>query len=193
MKRLTLLSNKDLELIHSQSLEILWKIGVAMKSERASKILLDAGAEIDSERETVRIPSPLVEESIKKAPKDLILYGRDTRYNIHLKPGTSHFGPGLNAQQVLDLETGERRFSTKEDVARLARLADALPNIDFVMPLGSALDKPDSSQDLHELEALLTNTVKPIICWGENGKTLLRIASTAVGGIESTQSLRRTA
>ena len=184
MKRLTLLSKADLDVVHSQSIEILERIGVAVKSEKASKILLDAGAEVDRNRGTVKIPSALVEEAIRDAPKQITLYGRSPRHDINLGAGAVHFGPGLNAQQVLDLETGERRFSTKEDVVRLARLADALPNIDFVMPLGSALDKPESSQDRHELDALLNNTEKPIICWAEDGRVLLRIAAAAAGGVE---------
>ena len=185
MKRLTLLSRNELDMIHSKSLEILQRIGVAVKSDRATKILADSGAEIDRDRRTVKIPPPLVEEAIKSAPKEITLHGRKSRYDIKLlEGGRVHFGPGLNAQQVLDLETGERRFSTKEDVARLARLADALPNIDFVMPLGSALDKPESTQDRHELEALLNNTEKPIICWAEDGKALLQIAEAAGGGEE---------
>ena len=184
MKRLMLLSRNDLDMIHSKSIEILERIGVAVKSEQASKILVDSGAEIDRDHGTVKIPSALVEEAIKNAPKEITLCGRNPRYDISLERGVVRFGPGLNAQQVLDLETGERRFSTKEDVARLARLADALPNVDFVMPLGSALDKPENSQDRHELEALLNNTEKPIICWAEDGKTLLRVAATAAGGLE---------
>ena len=184
MKGLTLFSKDDLDMIHSQSIEILQSIGVAVKSERAWKLLIDGGAETDRNRGTVRIPSALVEEAIKSAPKEIRLYGRNQSCNIALQRGLVHFGPGLNAQQVLDLETGERRFSTKEDVARLARLADALPNIGFVMPLGSALDKPESSQDRHELEALLNNTQKPIICWAEDGKKILQIAAAACGGFD---------
>jgi trimethylamine--corrinoid protein Co-methyltransferase len=184
MKRLTLFSRNDLDMIHSQSIEILARIGVAVKSERASRILVDGGAEIDRDSGTVKIPSALVEEAIKNAPKEITLYGRNPRYDITLNRERVHFGPGLNAQQVLDLETGERRFSTKEDVAMLARLADALPNMDFVMPLGSALDKPESSQDRHELEALLNNTEKPIICWAEDAAALLRVAAAATGGFE---------
>lgn len=181
MKRLTLFSREDLDLIHSQSIEILERFGVAVKSDRASKLLVDSGAEIDQTRGTVKIPATLVEEAIKDAPKEITLYGRNPKYDIRLQSGLVHFGPGLNSQQVLDLETGERRVSTKEDVARMARLADALPNIDFVMPLGSALDKPEGSQDRHELDALLNNTEKPIICWAEDGPMLHRIAAIAAG------------
>jgi trimethylamine--corrinoid protein Co-methyltransferase len=185
MKRLTLFSREDLDLIHSQSIEILERVGVAIKSEKASKLLTDSGGEIDQSRGTVKIPATLIEEAVKDAPKDITLYGRNPQHDIRLESGMVHFGLGLNAQQVLDLETGERRFSTKEDVGRMARLADALPNIDFVVPLGSALDKPENVQDRHELDALLNNTEKPIICWAENGQTLLGIAATAAGGNEN--------
>ena len=185
MKRLTLFSREDLDLIHSQTIEILEKLGVTIKSEIASKLLTDSGAEIDQKRGTVKIPEALIDMALKNAPKNITLYGRNPQHDIQLESGISHFGLGLNAQQVIDLETGERRFSTKEDVGRMARLADALPNIDFVVPLGSALDKPKSRQDMHELDALLNNTEKHIICWAENGQALLRMAAAAIGEEEN--------
>jgi len=188
MKQLTLFSRDDLDLIHSQSIEILERIGVAIRSEMASKLLTDSGSEINQSRGTVKIPAALIEQAVKNAPKNITLYGRNPHYDIKLESGMVHFGLGLNAQQVLDLETGERRFSTKDDVGRMARLADALPNIDFVMPLGSALDKPKNSQDRHELDALLNNTEKPIICWAENGQGLLRMAAAAAGEDENLSS-----
>jgi trimethylamine--corrinoid protein Co-methyltransferase len=165
MNRLTLLSKNDIHLIHSQSIEILQRIGVVVRSEKASKLLVDSGAEINEDRRTVQIPAALVDEAVKNAPKDITLHARNPKNDIRLESGRVHFGLGMNTQQVLDLETGERRRSTKEDVGRTARLADALPNIDFVMPLCSALDKPKNAQDEHELDALLNNTEKPIICW----------------------------
>lgn len=184
MKRLALLSKDDLDLIHSQSIEILERIGVVVRSEEASKLLVDSGAEIDEDHGTVQIPATLVEQAVKNAPKEITLYGRNPKHDIRLEGGQVHFGLGMNTQQVLDLETGERRRSTKEDVESMARLADALPNIDFVMPLCSALDKPENAQDRHELDALLNNTEKPIICWAEDGGALIRMAAAAAGGDE---------
>ena len=176
MNRLTFLSKDDLDLIHSQSIEMLERIGVAVRSEKASKLLVDSGAEIDEDRGTVQIPAGLVEQAVKNAPKEITLYGRNPKHDIRLESGLVHFGLGMNTQQVLDLETGERRRSTKEDVGRMARLADVLPNIDFVMPLCSALDKPENAQDRHELDALLNNTEKTIICWAEDGRVLVRFS-----------------
>ena len=184
MNRLTFLSKDDLDLIHSQSIEMLERIGVAVRSEKASKLLVDSGAEIDEDRGTVQIPAGLVEQAVKNAPKEITLYGRNPKHDIRLESGLVHFGLGMNTQQVLDLETGERRRSTKEDVGRMARLADVLPNIDFVMPLCSALDKPENAQDRHELDALLNNTEKPIICWAEDGRVLVRMVVAATGGDE---------
>lgn len=36
---------------------------------------------------------------------------------------------------TIDIETAEKRFAAKNDLAALARLADVLPNIDFVVPV----------------------------------------------------------
>ena len=60
-------------------------------------------------------------------------------------------------------ETGERRLSTKADVEAAARLADALPQIDFVMSLGIASDVPGSDAYVHQAEAMIRNTEKPIL------------------------------
>jgi len=44
-------------MIHSQTLKILEKIGVAVKSAKASKLLVESDAEIHKGRETVMIPA----------------------------------------------------------------------------------------------------------------------------------------
>ena len=58
--------------------------------------------------------------------------------------GPSHFGPGLTSTYFVDPETGERRPSRCGDPAMAARVADALPNIDYVMGLGLIQDIPRS-------------------------------------------------
>jgi trimethylamine--corrinoid protein Co-methyltransferase len=98
--------------------------------------------------------------------------------------GFTNFGIGVLTE---DLDTGEIRNSTKQDVADLARLADALPHIDVLTAPVTARDMPDESYDLHMLEAALVNTSKNYGADAANGarvKLLIEMAATVVGGLD---------
>ena len=59
-----------------------------------------------------------------------------------------------NAPEVLDWASGERRPSTKEDLGRISRLADGLPEIGMLWQPVTARDVPRHVQSLHELHML---------------------------------------
>ena len=63
----------------------------------------------------------------------MTLYDRDGAPAMELGGCRSYFGTGSDLLWTSDLETGERRRSTLDDVARAARLVDRLPNMDFAM------------------------------------------------------------
>jgi trimethylamine--corrinoid protein Co-methyltransferase len=54
-----------------------------------------------------------------------------------------------------------------EDVARAARLCDALPNIDFVMTYASPSDVQPQRRYLEGFQAMATNTAKPFVVTAE--------------------------
>jgi trimethylamine--corrinoid protein Co-methyltransferase len=86
-----------------------------------------------------------------------------------------------------DLETGEIRNSTKQDVADLARLADALPHIDVLTAPVTARDKPDESSHLHMLEAAVANSSKHYGSDATDGslaKLLIEMSAAVAGGLE---------
>jgi trimethylamine--corrinoid protein Co-methyltransferase len=63
---------------------------------------------------------------------------------------------------TIDLETGAHRTSVLNDVVQAARVADALPNIDFLMSFALASDVRYKSEDCHHFEAMINNSTKPI-------------------------------
>ena len=81
---ITLLSDDELKRIHETSLNILEKVGVQVYSEEARTLLVENGAELNSAHSIVKIPSSLVEEAIKKAPKEIVLYGREPKFDLKL-------------------------------------------------------------------------------------------------------------
>ena len=47
----------------------------------------------------------------------------------------SFFGPGSDCLNIIDHRTGERRKPVLQDIVEGITVADALPNIDFVMSM----------------------------------------------------------
>ena len=183
---LKVFTKDELYLIHSATLRVLEETGVAVYEEEARQLLLDAGCSASAE--IVRIPEHLVSEALRSAPKTITLSGRGKGRTLKLEDGRVYFGLGSSTTNVLDPKTGERRPSRKQDVADAARLADALPNIDFVMSLCCALDAPKEVADRHEVEAMLLNTEKPliVITYGREGaKDAIRMARLVMGDVKT--------
>jgi len=178
------LSGDDLGKIHAASLEILDEIGVIVEDDATLKMLHEAGAIVDWKTKNAKIPRGLVEECIKSSPNSVTLAGRERKNDIVLEGKRVHFGLGGGTLNIMDWNTGERRPSTKGDVGAAARLADALPNVDFVMSLGCCRDAPGKTIGLHGYEAMLRNTGKPIIemDYGIDADYLIRMATAIAGG-----------
>jgi trimethylamine--corrinoid protein Co-methyltransferase len=88
---------------------------------------------------------------------------------------------------IYDLESGERRPSVLADVGRMARLCDALPNIDFVMSSAYPTDVPAAAAYLESFRAMATNTTKPMVMTAagvEDLEVMWKIACRLRGGAE---------
>ncbi len=184
-----LLADWQLQEIHSAALEILRRTGVEVLDQHARELLAKAGATMDGVR--ARIPPHLVEWAIRTAPSRVVLCSsRSGRPCMHLEEGKSYFGTGSDTPSTIDLFTGEKRPATKADVGRIARVCDALPNIDFIMSMGIAQDVPAQVADLHHFEAMVSNCSKPVLAtaWNlENLEDIISMAELVAGGSESLQ------
>jgi len=162
--QLQFLSKEDVEKIHQTSLKILEKIGIASASKNIASFFAEAGAEVDQKSGLIKIPEHLINEALKKAPSKVIIYGRDEEKAISLEDKLIYFGlGGTPTPYILDHETDEWRRPTKKDMADATRLGDTLPELDFIMSIAGAFDVPYQLEYVHEWEALLSNTVKPVV------------------------------
>ena len=75
----------------------------------------------------------------------------------------SYYGTSTASPNTKDALTGEYHETRVADLALAAKVADALDNIDWVMPMGSIQDVPAFAADLHEFVATASNTIKPIV------------------------------
>lgn len=181
--RLGVLDARQADRIHQASLEILSRTGVVVQSREALSLLAGAGAAIDDVR--VRIPGRLVAKALETAPKSITIHDRQGRVAMSLEDGRTYFGTGSDCPSVIDLETGQHRASTKADVARNARVCDGLVNIDFCMSMGIASDASQITSYVHQFDAMVRHTSKPLVFTAQGAddmRDILDLAMAVVAG-----------
>jgi trimethylamine--corrinoid protein Co-methyltransferase len=181
----SVLSEDQVYEIHRASLEVLEKVGYRVLSKEAVRLLEEAGASVHGER--VKIPEHLVEAARRRAPRGFVLYDRDGNRCLEVEGRKSYFGTSTASPNTRDALTGEVHPTRLEDMARGALIADALPNIDWVMPMGSSQDTPGWAAELYEFETVVTHTRKPIvfIAYSPGGHRMVyEMAACVAGGME---------
>jgi len=182
--RLQFLSEAARREIYVAVLDILTKVGMRVDHEEATAMLLDAGCSLTGD-ERILMPRHLVEQARRSVPPVVDVYDRAGEPAMELGGYNSYFGTGSDLLFTRDLETGEHRPSRLDDVARAARLCDALPNIDFIMSSAHPTDTKPHRAYLLSFQAMMTNSVKPLVMTAENGADLgvmIDIARALRGG-----------
>ena len=182
------LTPEERQQIKSATLHILENVGVRFPSEKALGIFAQHGALIDQETQIVKLPADLVLEAMSKAPRKYLLSGRAEGTELQVGSGVSYFATDGCGVETIDFETGEQRPSCKDDVAKMARVADYLASISFYWPMVSAQDYGNLAP-LHELDAAYNNTGKHVqtetLMGEELAKYGVEIAQVIAGNKES--------
>jgi len=187
--QLEVLSADDVEQIHLAALSILWRIGVEVREEQAFDILKKAGCPTNGKR--IRIPSSLVEEAVRLAPKAFTLYGRDPHFQVRLEGRKVCYEPMIGRLNIMDLETSVRRRTTLDDVEKLIRVADALEHYTLlhsgaIMPHIEGI--PDEVAHVHGYFASVKNSskvIKGVVRGKEKARDCIRMAAAIAGGEEA--------
>jgi trimethylamine--corrinoid protein Co-methyltransferase len=182
---LTFLSDNEIGQIHEASLRILKETGVKILSEKVRKLLAENGAEVDGD--IVKIPKPMVEEAVRRVPREITLAAREPECDLNIPGGEFPFiaPSGFSPFVTTNLETRERRYSTSSDLRDFAILVDYLDALDYFWPIVIPNDLPAPLQELHAAAIALRNNRKHIQCSCVTEKTAqwqIRLASAIVGG-----------
>ena len=159
--RLNFLSDQQLDDFQEATLQVLEETGVQFPSQIALDIFSEHGAEVDPDTQVVKIPRKIVKDAMASVPRTFVMGARDPAFDLHLEQGVSFFTTDGCGYETIDIKTGERRASTKEDVGMMARITDYLSSVAFYWPMVSAQDRGVSSP-LHELDATWNNSIKHI-------------------------------
>jgi len=187
MAKLTtsILSDTEISAIHKTSIHVLEKTGIVVHRDHMLDLLAQAGAAVDVQAKRAKLPESLVMESIKKAGKQYILYGRDRGKTVRFGYGDFVMMSSPGQYSWIDLDTGQRREATLGDARSAMALGDALENITIVGSMAQPKEVPESYRDVFLTGELLKATRKPTRCWVKNGasaKYVLELYRTVAGG-----------
>ena len=156
------LSDAGVARIHEAALQALERIGLANAPKSGVEILTGAGAILGDDGR-IRFPRALVEDMLSKAARDITLYARDPKHDLHLTGSNVHFGTAGAAVHIVDPITLDYRDSTAQDLYDAARLTQNLDNVHFfqrAMVCRDVLDNFD--MDVNTLYACCAGTKKHV-------------------------------
>jgi trimethylamine--corrinoid protein Co-methyltransferase len=182
------LSDDQIWEIRQAAFDVLEKTGCLVHHQGALELCKKAGAVVKGER--VWVPRHIVEECVRTAPKGFTIYDRDGNRALEVDGRKSYYGTSTASPNTRDAFSGEIRETRVSDIALGAKVADALANIDWVMPMGSSQDVPALAADVYEFEAVVTNTTKPVVFIGYSPRgveLVYEMAAEVAGGLEALQ------
>ncbi|OQY08351.1 MAG: hypothetical protein B6I22_01005 [Desulfobacteraceae bacterium 4572_123] len=128
------LSENERLRIHEESIRILEKIGVKFLSDKALKILSANGARVNMDDKIAKIPSEMVDQSLKTAPKAFVMAARNPQFDVALPTSNSGYVLDLGGVFTLDFHTRERRNGTLQDNADAFKVFEEMSLGSFVWP-----------------------------------------------------------
>jgi trimethylamine---corrinoid protein Co-methyltransferase len=163
LPQLQIINHNQILQVHENALEILENTGVRFEYRKALEILKDAGCQVEFDTMVAKIPRKLVEDAILTAPETFSLYNREGEFYCEFGDGKSRFNPGSSSVLVMDRDGHTSRSSTAMDLIAITKVAQAMPQIDFVSSSVVAEEAPLQlgSQLIYLTE--IKHSIKPII------------------------------
>ena len=170
-----ILADSELLAFRKATYKILETVGVHFPLQKALDIFAEHGAAVDFENQIVKLSHDLVDKALANAPRYFNLGGREPDYDFHLQEGRSFYSTDGCMPFKIDTETGEKCPTSKDDVAKMARMADFLKPVAFYWPMASAGDHGEMAP-LHEIHASYLNCRKHVQTESVMGETPARYA-----------------
>lgn len=159
------LSEHQIEKIHTASLDVLERVGVVVPHEEMLARFRDAGARVDEASQRVRIPPDVVTRLVGGAGKAFTIYGRDLAHKAEFGVGKRSYNAIAGEAMWVDEPGGERRYSCLKDVETATRFCDALEHITISGAMADPHRIDVGYRCVEVAAAMLRNTTKPITFW----------------------------
>ncbi|MEW5748837.1 MAG: trimethylamine methyltransferase family protein [Candidatus Thermoplasmatota archaeon] len=183
---ISILTTEEIGLVHENTLRILETPGIKVGSEAALRLLESGGAEVDMGSMRARIPEDLVNETVRRMPKEIVLGARDPKRAMRApRRGPPFMATNGTAVYMTDLGTGQKRPTQGKDLMDFMTLCDAVDGLDYVWPIVTAHDGPEHAHGLNELVISMKGTTKHIqgeAMSGEEARDMVEAAALVAGG-----------
>jgi trimethylamine--corrinoid protein Co-methyltransferase len=167
--KIEILSQSEIEQIHTATLEVLATVGCRLPHSRIQEQLAKHGAQVHRQSGIVQLPANLVETALSVSRPS---------YSADLKPPSLfRINPG-NQALIIDYQAVARRLGKTEDVLKGIVITNELPYILSCMPLVTPTDCPVWMQDLYGYYLCSLYSRKPYsvyICSPETARQVLKM------------------
>lgn len=183
--KLNLLPADYVTRIFDEAFQLLDQVGVRVQHEEALDLLDAAWCVVDRNTQTVRIPEEVVRATLETVPKTFYLYNASGEPVVCYGGDSVHFDPGSSGVNVLDPETLEHRPSTSEDLIKVIKLTEMLPQYDAQSTALVCSDIPKDIGDIYRLYLVLLYSTKPVVTGafsGKNIQAMFNLLAVTVGG-----------
>lgn len=159
MHEFKVMSELDIEAVHSSSLRVLAETGIILTHPEAREILSGAGAMIENDR--VLLPPALVEAQVSKSTTKVSIRGRGGSVKT-LGDQSLHWHNLGGARDIYDAGSGTRSKAMLKDLQDCTRLLDALDGVTTITPFFTPQDVPGHLMSLAMYRHAIPNTTKPL-------------------------------
>jgi len=184
--RLQILSPELLARIIDEAYELIATVGAKVASPEAREILASAGAHVEDGM--ARFPKALVQRAVETVPKEFWLYNRAGEAVVHYGGDDVYFDPGSCCLKILDSETQQPRLAVSEDLVRMIKVTEMLPEYAAQATAMVCNDVPGEMGDWYRLLLILLYSDKPIVTGAFSAQTLaimLELLAADSGGVDA--------
>jgi trimethylamine--corrinoid protein Co-methyltransferase len=184
--KLELLSADLVARIVNEAFELLINPGIAVSAPGVVEMLSSAGAKLKDGRAS--IPESLGRKALETVPHAFDLYDRRGNPVVHYGGDTVHFDPGSSCLKILDPETLTARLAVADDLARLVKVTEMLPQYAAQATAMVCSDAAQSAGDWYRLLLVLWYSEKPVVTGAFSAETLsimLELLRIETGGDEA--------
>ncbi|MCQ3937354.1 MAG: hypothetical protein DPW18_09935 [Chloroflexi bacterium] len=170
--KLSLLDDALITRILDEACQLLLKPGIKVQNAEARQLLAEAGAQVDEETLVVRIPEQIVRKALETVPREFQLYDYEGSPKVQYGGDAVHFDPGSSGISVLIPETLEHKTAETDDLLRVIKVAESLPQYDAQSTAVVCHDVPKDIHDLYRLYLIMLYSKKPIVTGAFTNQTV---------------------
>ncbi len=170
--KMELLSDELVGRVLDEAYQLMLNPGIKVQSAEARQLLAEAGAQVSADSEVVKIPQKVVEKALETVPHVFTVYDRLGNPSVTYGGDVVQFDPGSSGVHIFDPDTFEHKPSYANDLARVVKIADMLPQYDAQSTAIVCNEIPKEVGDLYRLYVVLLHSNKPIVTGSFSIKTL---------------------